>query len=517
MSDESGEGQSPDEGSRIDGFKDRLKDAGQKVSAASKKAAQKTSELGSAIAGSSVAKDIAAGAKKVGEDVKGASAKVSETVDKKREEFKERREAAKVAKAEADDKRELELMESIGSSELIPITNELEESESDEEIRKLTVVQLKSRLANLGLKVSGKKDDLITRLSEAKDSAKTKIESLQSKEEDENLVTHSSTTREDEIQSLVDANQPVQSLKPKLSEASRAIVSRQMNFFLRVGYAGFFALLSMSVAGLFVDEGLLGLILNFAADRLASEYGALNNLETLILRISVAILLSIASLSYLFQRPLLAAICSTCAVVSSLLIRSTIVENVSIADPIIDGLLLIPLTVISFVPWLATRDSENLDLNSEFILSDYNEESSIGLISGGENDSLIEMDQFAVTRPTPPRRRRPMEFFYEGLFLIIALIMWPVTIATHFLLALEIDTRYGNWSIEQNGLTLLLPLYVLSLFASLVVIRSDREARGGPLYAKEKEAYHEFMNQFLALKKAYYERQAKRLNIDDSE
>ena len=323
MSDESGEGQSPDEGSRIDGFKDRLKHAGQKVSTASKKAAQKTSELGSAIAESSVAKDIAAGAKKVGEDVKGASAKVSETVDKKREEFKERREAAKVAKAEADDKRELELMESIGSSELIPITNELEESESDEEIRKLTVVQLKSRLANLGLKVSGKKDDLITRLSEAKDSAKTKIESLQSKEEDEDLVTHSNTT-DDVIQSIVESNQPLQSRKPKLSEASRAIVSRQMNFFLRVGYAGFFALLSMSVAGLFVDEGLLGIILNFAADRLASEYGSLNNLETLMLRISVASLLSIASLSYLFQRPLLAAICSTCAVVSSLLIRSII-------------------------------------------------------------------------------------------------------------------------------------------------------------------------------------------------
>ena len=138
MPDESGEGGSPDEVSRVDGLKDRLKDAGQKVSAASKKAAQKTSELGSAIAESSVAKDIAAGAKKVGEDVKGASAKVSETVDKKRGEFKERREAAKVAKAEADDKREIELMKSLGSSELMPIMNEPEESESDEEIRKLS-------------------------------------------------------------------------------------------------------------------------------------------------------------------------------------------------------------------------------------------------------------------------------------------------------------------------------------------------------------------------------------------
>ena len=38
MPDESGEGGSPDEVSRVDGLKDRLKDAGQKVSAASKKA-----------------------------------------------------------------------------------------------------------------------------------------------------------------------------------------------------------------------------------------------------------------------------------------------------------------------------------------------------------------------------------------------------------------------------------------------------------------------------------------------
>ena len=121
--------------------------------------------------------------------------------------------------------------------------NEPEESESDEEIRKLTVVQLKSQLANLGLKVSGKKDDLVARLSEAKDSAKSKIESLQSREEAEEGVTNSSAKEDDGIQSLVESNQPVQSLKPKLSEASRVIVSRQMNFFLRVGYAGFFALL----------------------------------------------------------------------------------------------------------------------------------------------------------------------------------------------------------------------------------------------------------------------------------
>ena len=134
MPDESGEGGYPDEVSRVDGLKDRLKDAGQKVSAASKKAAQKTSELGSAIAESSVAKDIAAGAKKVGEDVKGASAKVTETVDKKRGEFKERREAAKVAKAEADDIRENEILSEVRGSDLFPITVSSEQDVNDDVI-----------------------------------------------------------------------------------------------------------------------------------------------------------------------------------------------------------------------------------------------------------------------------------------------------------------------------------------------------------------------------------------------
>ena len=129
MAEDSEEVESPGGGSRMDAIKGRLKDAGQMVGEASKKAAKKTSELGSAISESSVAKDIAAGAKKVGDDVKGASAKVSEAVDKKREEFKEKREATKAAKAQEDRIREQELTESIGSSELIPITesNQIEE------------------------------------------------------------------------------------------------------------------------------------------------------------------------------------------------------------------------------------------------------------------------------------------------------------------------------------------------------------------------------------------------------
>jgi len=131
MAKDSEEAESPVGESRMDAIKDRLKDAGQKVGDASKKVAKKTSELGSNIAESSIAKDIAAGAKKVGSDVKGASAKVSESVDKKREEFKERREAAKVAKAEADDRRENEILSEMRGSDLLPITMDSRQEEED--------------------------------------------------------------------------------------------------------------------------------------------------------------------------------------------------------------------------------------------------------------------------------------------------------------------------------------------------------------------------------------------------
>jgi len=45
------------------------------------------------------------------------------------------------------------------------------------------------------------------------------------------------------------------------------------------------------------------------------------------------------------------------------------------------------------------------------------------------------------------------------------------------------------------------------------VYKYDREAREGPIYAKSKAAYHEQMDQYLGLKNAYYELQAKKLEV----
>ena len=182
MAKDSEEAESPVGESRMDAIKGRLKDAGQKVGDASKKAAKKTSELGSAISESSVAKDIAAGAKKVGDDVKVASAKVSETVDKKREEFKERREATKAAKAEADDIRENEILTEMRGSDLLPIAiNQPQEVEDDvvvlsredydallnklDELRTATPLQVVT--TELGSKESHTNDTLATELSKS--------------------------------------------------------------------------------------------------------------------------------------------------------------------------------------------------------------------------------------------------------------------------------------------------------------------------------------------------------------
>ena len=50
----------------------------------------------------------------------------------------------------------------------------------------------------------------------------------------------------------------------------------------------------------------------------------------------------------------------------------------------------------------------------------------------------------------------------------------------------------------------------------MAVVRFDREARDGAEYAKEKLAYHRDMDQFLDLKKAYYEMKAEELGASSS-
>ena len=116
---------------------------------------------------------------------------------------------------------------------------------------------------------------------------------------------------------------------------------------------------------------------------------------------------------------------------------------------------------------------------------------------------------FDVVRPTPPKRRQPGSYsLYEILFLLISMVFWPIAIAVHIVLALEIPTRLGTWTMEASGMKALTPLYAVAIICSFLVLRMDRDARAGEVYAKEKAAYHADMDQYLALKQTYYERKA---------
>ena len=491
----------------MDSIKDRLSDIGQKVGDASKKAAKITSEVGS-----SIAEDIKVGAKKVSEDVKVGAKKVSETVEKKRDDFIEKREENKKAKAEADDAREEELRSVLESSDLIPISplsQEQYDEESEEDIEKLTVNQLKSRLSNLGLKVSGKKSELVGRLKESLESTKERIVELTSHEKEEENVIEEIVIAKSQIVEL--PNEEIFTPNRKMRYA--------LNWLNRSFFA-YYIVLSLSVMGIFSSLEFLE-ELEFLGDRFIKDYGGMDGIWQFSLQVQTAIVLIFTAFVYLFGRVKFAITLSVLLASSSLIYRfffafeSDTMNEFGLIEALVDFVSLTIFCVTSAIPWFFISDFENIrnqDYSQQLV-----DEQSEGLMLDTNSGDLTDMDQFAVTRPSPPRRRRPMEFFYEGIFLLIGMILWPITISTHFLLALEVPTRYGSWDMETNAATLLLPLYLLSFLATWVVIRSDREARGGALYAKEKEAYHEFMDQFLALKKAYYERQAKRLDIDDSE
>ena len=498
-----------EEPSKMDSFKGKLSDIGQKVGDASKKAAKKTSEVSA-----NIAEDIKVGAKKVSEDVKTGAMKVSETVEQKKEEFLEKREESKKAKAEADDVREEELRSVLKSTDLIPISplnEEINDDKSVGEIQNLTVNQLKSKLSDLGLRVSGKKSELVDRLNESLNSTKERISEIRS------------TSNEKEQEIVIEELESTDTLNLELNDREMIIPNRKLRYainWLNRAFFGYYMVLTLSVMGFFTSFSILEEF-SVLGDRFIQDYGGMEEIWASTLQYGTASCLFIAGLLYLFGRVKTASIFSILIALNSIIFRfifaseADVMSQFAIFEALIDFVSLSLFCVTSAVPWFFISDFENIREQDNSKQIDYEE--SEELIQSTHDEMLTDMDQFAVTRPTPPRRRRPMELFYEGIFLLISMMLWPITISTHFLLALEIPTRYGTWDMETNAATLLVPLYLLSFLATWVVIRSDREARGGALYAKEKEAYHEFMNQFLALKKAYYERQAKRLDVEDSE
>ena len=316
-----------DEPSKMDSFKDKLSDIGQKVGDASKKAAKKTSEVSA-----NIAEDIKVGAKKVSEDVKIGAMKVSETVEQKKEEFLEKREESKKAKAEADDAREEELRSALESTDLIPISSLNEEKNDDphKEIEKLTVNQLKSRLSDLGLKVSGKKSELVGRLKESLDSTMEKIVEIGSVSKEEEIV----------IQEIVESKSSIIGINEEEIIAPNRKLKYAINWLNRAFFS-YYTVLTLSVMGIFSALEFLE-ELELLGNRFLQDYGGMDEIWRLNLQFETAICLFIAGLLYLFGRVKSAAILSIFIALFSIIYRfyfalqSDVMEQFALASALID-------------------------------------------------------------------------------------------------------------------------------------------------------------------------------------
>ena len=118
----------------------------------------------------------------------------------------------------------------------------------------------------------------------------------------------------------------------------------------------------------------------------------------------------------------------------------------------------------------------------------------------------------------PARRARPL-FFYEGVFLIISLVLWPLSLFSLVALGsadLRLDVGLpGDFnSGSLSGQMLLGILFGLTMLSSYIVYKFDREARDAPMYAKEMEAYVTHMEHWININNDYYEREHARLTAD---
>ena len=343
-------------------------------------------------------------------------------MDKKREEFKQRREAAKFAKAEADDIREQELAESFSSSELIPIT----ESNQIEELNSFTVVELKSKLSQMGLKVSGKKTELIERLNQAlnqyQEDWNQSDESMAGVEQDGDIMlidhssmVNSSSTYKDSLDNILQDTNLVE------SKLRKSLIYRFISRIL----AGLYLILGLTIIGVLEGIitdlfGLFGQGIISYADNFHEGYGGMNDTTRFILRIDVDAGFFLAAYWIVTRRAKWAFYVMLFTIPASILFRIIVAINAGsiegVSDywpPIHDAMISIPFLVTAAIPWMATHElgllpNDKARESNGLIHVDGRLEEE--LIDDTNDTTLNQMDQFAVTRPTPPRRRRPMEF-----------------------------------------------------------------------------------------------------------
>ena len=415
----------------------------------------------------------------------------------------------------------------------------------------LSVVELKDNLKSLGLKVSGKKDDLIerilehyrTEIPEMEDGTPHLMKDLEPMdenppapdideliEEQEEVIEELSPTFEE-----VDPETPVVQFEGSeqlyVHDAPKNIKIKKNNSNKAINYVSFLFGMSMFFITICIlNKGFdfgwdVGFIYDFIANRFVRSYGGMSEVQVTSLAGALSLMLCLSSLMYFSGRQRVAALLVVTTVVVSICTRVVVAFNVTAFDNhdgmiylIVDSMLAIPFC---FSAWIPSIVRSSLEYDDDAYQSSFMVDSEPESITDTTSDGQLgeAMSRFDVERPQPPRRRKIGQgTMYETLFLLISLVSWPITICMTALIALGIhnDTFNVTFSLYENHHRfLLVVLYTFSLFCSIIVYRIDKDARSGDIPAKEKLAYHRDMDQYLELKRVYYESAAARVAGDN--
>ena len=139
------------------------------------------------------------------------------------------------------------------------------------------------------------------------------------------------------------------------------------------------------------------------------------------------------------------------------------------------------------------------------------------LISASPDDNTGET--LELMKPKRPNRRARPLFFYEGVFLLLSMILWPASLFSLAALAsTELRESVGLPGDFNSGSTsgqlFMGILFGLSIISTYIVYKFDREARDAPMYAKEMEAYVKHMDHWININNDFYEREHARLTHD---
>jgi hypothetical protein len=312
---------------------------------------------------------------------------------------------------------------------------------------------------------------------------------------------------------------------------------RRINTSIRIISSLLMLILSLSIINYGFEMGLfkgsMSIFNDLLAERFTRSYGGMDGVQEATLTTVLGLIFCCSSCLFLYgKRQFFSALVAMFGLIISFSIRIYVAldvnafENVNVISLlIVDLIAMIPF---SFLCWVPAMICSSLAYDDQYGDENYYSDASLGVFEGPESiidgvavvelgDELSSLMSTIPPRPSPPRRRQKGSYsLYEILFLLISLILWPTTLSMLVLFSMpEFITRFGSISSQSTvGMCILGIFFFASFACSYIVYRYENEARAGKEYAKEKDAYHETMDQWLEIRKAVYNKAAENVGIN---